>query len=272
VPFSLRGHLEICKTWGEGLFRAPDLVLVTANAGSHPKSSQASLETLYSTPYYTEKTIDDGTLCSAPPTVERVDDRAPHNNMDELDPLPAIAATRIKRHTDVSQDPRYILHDPSASSYDAECTSAPSRIPPWVLSVEETQALFEGGHGTNPDLIHARGVPDTPNPGQTNFDKTTCTLILIEIGFFRDLRCDKNHAEKTERTPLVAAPKQYWGRLEFVAIPIGHAGTTLTRTLDHLTAAFSTIRPRMDRTNASKGMSQPNMYSNAKTHDFFYYY
>jgi hypothetical protein len=95
------------------------------------------------------------------------------------------------------------------------------------------QALFEGDHGTAPDLIYVRGVPDTPDPGHTNFDKKTCTLILIEISFSRDLGCDKKHTEKTDKySSLVAALRQYWGRVELVAIPIGHAGTTLPRTLD----------------------------------------
>jgi len=106
---------------------------------------------------------------------------------------------------------RYILQGASASNNDAECTTAPSRIPPWALLTEETQALFEGGHGTSPDLIYARRVPDTPAPGKTNFKNKACTLILIEIGFSRDLGCDKKHTEKTEKySSLVAALKQYW--------------------------------------------------------------
>jgi hypothetical protein len=40
-----------------------------------------------------------------------------------------------------------------------------------ALPSEETQVLFEGGHGTSPDFRYARGVPDTPDPGLTNFDK-----------------------------------------------------------------------------------------------------
>ena len=77
------------------------------------------------------------------------------------------------------------------------------------------------------------------------------------------------HTEKTEKyTPLVAALKQRWGRVEFVAIPIGHAGTALTRTLDHLTAAFSTVHPRVDHTNDIKSTSLPNTYSNAKSHNY----
>ena len=44
-------------------------------------------------------------------------------------------------------------------------------------------SCFEEGHGTAPNLTYARGVPDTPGEGKTNFDKKTCTLILIKIGF-----------------------------------------------------------------------------------------
>ena len=91
-----------------------------------------------------------------------------------------------------------------------------------------------------------------PDPGQANFDKKACTLILIEIGCSRDLGCDEKHTEKIEKySPLVAALKQYWGRMELVAIPVGHAGTTLTRTLDHLTATLSTVCPREDYISAN---------------------
>jgi hypothetical protein len=138
-----------------------------------------------------------------------------------------------------------------------------------MLPVKEIQALFEGGHGTAPDLIYERGVPDTIDPGQTNFDKTTCTLIVIEIGFSLDLGCDKKHMEKTEKySPLVAALRLNWGRVEFVAIPIGYAGTMLTRTPEHLIAAFFTVRPRVDHTSVSKGTSQPTTDSNAKRRDY----
>ena len=51
-----------------------------------------------------------------------------------------------------------------ASYYDAGCTAAPNRIPPWVLPTEEAQALFEAGNGNAPDLIYARGIHDTPTP------------------------------------------------------------------------------------------------------------
>jgi len=146
---------------------------------------------------------------------------------------------------------------------------APSVILPWVLLAEEIYALYGEGHGTTPDLIYAKGVLDTPDPGQTNVNEKSCILILIEIEFSRNLGCDKKHAEKTEKySPLVAALQHGWGRVEFVAIPIGYAGTTLTRTLDHLTATFSTVRPRQDQVNANKGTSQATTNSNATSHDY----
>jgi hypothetical protein len=119
--------------------------------------------------------------------------------------------------------------------------------------------MYEAGHGTAPDHIYARGVPKTPSPDPTSFDKKLCTLIIVEIALCKDLGCDVKFDEKTEKYyyPLIiAALKRCWGRVEFIAFPIGHAGTTLTRTLDHLTAAFST--PAMDH--------------NARTHDYSLFY
>jgi hypothetical protein len=78
----------------------------------------------------------------------------------------------------------------------------------------------------------------------------------------------ETRGEDREVLPLVAALEQYWGRVGFVAIPIGHASTTLTRTLDQLTAAFSTVREKVDHTSASKGTSQPNTDSDAMSHDY----
>ncbi len=102
--------------------------------------------------------------------------------------------------------------------------------------------LFAAGHGTAPDLIYARGVPDSPSPDPTSFDRKQCTLIIIEIGFCRDLGCVEKLEEKTSKyAPLLEALRRYWGRMELVAFPIGHAGTTLTKTLHQLTTAFSTV-------------------------------
>jgi hypothetical protein len=61
---------------------------------------------------------------------------------------------------------------------------------------------------------------------QSNVDKKVCTLILLDDGLCRDLRCDNKHTEKTEKYFfLITALKKYWGGMEFVAIPIRHADT-----------------------------------------------
>jgi hypothetical protein len=54
----------------------------------------------------------------------------------------------------------------------------------------------------------------------------------------------------------------------FVAFPIGHAGTTLTATLDHLTAAFSTARPRAKRSGVSRSSATTVTDHTARTHDY----
>ncbi len=66
--------------------------------------------------------------------------------------------------------------------------------------------MFDAGHGTSPDLIYARGVPNTPSLNPTSFNKKQCTLVIIEIGLCRDLGCDIKFKEKTEKySPLIAA-------------------------------------------------------------------
>ena len=78
--------------------------------------------------------------------------------------------------------------------------------PHWVLPHVGTQMLFDAGHGTTPDLIYAREVPDTPSPDPTSFDKKQCTLIIAEIGFCKDLGCDTKLDKKTEKySPLIPA-------------------------------------------------------------------
>ncbi len=129
--------------------------------------------------------------------------------------------------------------------------------------------MSEAGYVTAPDLIYARGVPNTPSPDPTFFNIIQCTLIIVEIGFCIDLGCDVKCDEKTEKyNPLIAALKKYWGRVEFVAFTIGHAGIKLNKTLDHLTAAFSTVRPSMESSRAGTGISSPATDHNAKAHDF----
>ena len=118
---------------------------------------------------------------------------------------------RRRRLTDVSMDPRYNHLGLSATAGDAECTAAPSRIPKWVLPHAETQRLFDAGHGTAPDLIYARGVPNTPSPDPTSFNKKQCTLIVIEIGLCGDLGCDIKFDEKTEKYSPSSRPSENIG-------------------------------------------------------------
>ena len=57
---------------------------------------------------------------------------------DWFAPLSTSEDFRSRRHTDVSQDPRYNHWGISAADGDAECTAAPRRIPNWVLPQRET--------------------------------------------------------------------------------------------------------------------------------------
>jgi hypothetical protein len=55
--------------------------------------------------------------------------------------------------------------------------------------------------------------------------------------------------------------------MEFIAFPIGHSDTTLTKTLKNITAAFSTVRPYVEHARANMGATDPAMDHNAMTHD-----
>ena len=56
--------------------------------------------------------------------------------------------------------------------------------------------------------------------------------------------------------------------MEFIALPIEHAGITLTRTFENLTAAFSIVLPHVEHARASWGAIDPATGHNARTHDF----
>ncbi len=129
--------------------------------------------------------------------------------------------------------------------------------------------LFAEVHGTEPDLIYAMGVPGTPTPDLISFDTIAFILIIIEIGLCKDLGCDNNITEKTDTySPVVKALKEYRGRVDFAAVPIGHAGTTLYRTQDHLMAAFSAVGPLLEQVKANKGATSPVTNFNSKPHDY----
>jgi hypothetical protein len=149
-----------------------------------------------------------------------------------------------------------------------ECTTAPTRIPEWILPLETQDALFAAGHGTAPDLIYARGVPDTPEPDPTTFDRKNCNLLVSEVFFCRDFGCHERLQVKTTKyAPLINALRAVWGKVEFVAIPIGHAGTTLTETQRQLAHALSATRPEIERDRARRQVRDPDSDSAARTHD-----
>ena len=56
-------------------------------------------------------------------------------------------------------------------------------------------------------------------------------------------RRDKKIAKQDE--PLLTALRQHWGAVEFVCIPVGHAGTTLLSTIykTSISSALTRVRP-----------------------------
>ena len=61
-----------------------------------------------------------------------------------------------------------------------------------------------------PDIIYARGVPVDPTPDPHSFDRKDCSLILFEIGFYRDIGCQDKLKKKTEKYhPLLCALRRY---------------------------------------------------------------
>ena len=90
----------------------------------------------------------------------------------------------------------------------------------------------------------------------------------MEIGFCRDLGCTERQEEKTAKyAPLVAALKRHWGAVEFVCIPIGHAGTTLLSTINDLSSALARVRPPFTAQRRRQGCKQPDVDTKALKHD-----
>ena len=66
---------------------------------------------------------------------------------------------------------------------------------------------------------------------------------------------------------LVTALKTVWWKVEFVAVPIGYAGTTLHETQRHPAHAMSATRPEIDQRRARRLVRDPETDSAARTHD-----
>ncbi len=58
-----------------------------------------------------------------------------------------------------------------------------------------------------------------------------------------------------------------WGKVIFVAIPVGHTGTTLKETQRHLAQALSTTRPEIERSRGRRQVLNPATDTAARTHD-----
>ena len=95
---------------------------------------------------------------------------------DWLEPIPPLEPERPRRHTDVSQDPRYKTK--TSTKDDEECITAPDRFPEWILPKEAQDALYKAGHSTAPDLIYAKGIPNTLSPDRGAFDRKSATSSL----------------------------------------------------------------------------------------------
>ena len=67
--------------------------------------------------------------------------------------------------------------------------------------------------------------------------------------------------------PLVAALRRHWGAVEFVCIPIGLAGTTLTSTIQDLSSALARVRPQFAAQRRRQGCKQPDVDTKALKHD-----
>jgi len=149
----------------------------------------------------------------------------------------------VRRHTNLSRETIYDYETQWAVEDDAECMATPTRIRDLILPNEIPNSLFIKGHGTAPDLICAKGVPDIPSLDPSTFNRKKCNIFIIEIGFCRDFGCDIKLQEKTDTyAPLFSTFKDIWGKMEFVAIPITHASTTLTKTHHCLAQFASPIR------------------------------
>ena len=166
----------------------------------------------------------------------------------------------------MSIDTKTLPTQGAAAIHDEEGAVAPRYIPAWALPQEDLDNLMAAGAGAAPDIVYARGVP--ADPSSDAFNKKDCSLILSEVGFYRDLGCHKKYTQKTDKyLPLLTTLRKYWGRVEFVSIPIGHAGTTLSDTANDFAAALAKVRPSIAAQRKGKGHKTPDTSSIALLHD-----
>jgi hypothetical protein len=137
----------------------------------------------------------------------------------------------------------FALHEGASSDpsvVPAHAAAPPQYLPSWVLPHEDSDALRSLAQGVTPDLVYGVGVPDVLDPSLAAFDRKACSLILIEVGFCADLRCQVKFQGKLDKyTPLLELLRQTWGTVHLVIVPIGNAGTILERTQQELACALA---------------------------------
>ena len=85
------------------------------------------------------------------------------------------------------------------------------------------------------------------------------------MGFGSDLNLKAKLDEKTLKyQPLLDELKKDWGGVHLVCVPIGHAGTLLAETAEHLAMALATRRPQAGRAKAD---ADPTTDRHALPHD-----
>jgi hypothetical protein len=237
---------------GGTLYSPHDLRLVSMDAGTKHQT--------------TDEDIADLTLTS---DEQDLTTQTPPPNTDWLSNPPLTPFTpQRNRRVDVSIDTKTLLIQGEGEKYDEEGTKAPRYIPAWVLPQEDLDSLRAAGAGVAPDIIYARGVPADPTPEIDSFNRKDCSLLLFEIGFCRDLGCHKKRQEKTDKyNPLLTTLRRYWGRVDLVSIPIGHAGTTLNETATDIATALSQVRPSIAAMRKQKGHKAPEISKTALLHD-----
>ena len=65
----------------------------------------------------------------------------------------------------------------------------------------------------------------------------------------------------------MTALRRYWGRVDLVCIPIGHAGTTLNDTTSDIATALVKVRPSMAALRKQKEHKTPDISNTAILHD-----
>jgi len=74
--------------------------------------------------------------------------------------------------------------------------------------------------------------------------------------------------EKTDKyISLVSALRHYWGKVDFVAFSIGHAGITLLRTRESLLAALSFDRQHSEQAGYTRVITIPNTVAQPRRQD-----